>query len=41
MSYRSAGNGGIIHPCKIYGAMTVARPILYFGPLLSHCCCGN
>jgi glycosyltransferase involved in cell wall biosynthesis len=27
---------GIIHPCKIYGAMTVARPILYFGPRPSH-----
>src|SRR6185503_10863307 len=22
---------GIVHPCKIYGAMTVGRPILYFG----------
>jgi colanic acid biosynthesis glycosyl transferase WcaI len=32
------GNGmtGIIHPCKIYGAMSVARPILYFGPPTSH-----
>jgi colanic acid biosynthesis glycosyl transferase WcaI len=27
---------GIIHPCKIYGAMAVARPILYFGPSPSH-----
>jgi colanic acid biosynthesis glycosyl transferase WcaI len=27
---------GIIHPCKIYGAMAVARPILYFGPRPSH-----
>ncbi len=27
---------GIIHPCKIYGAMTVARPILYLGPKTSH-----
>jgi glycosyltransferase involved in cell wall biosynthesis len=27
---------GIIHPCKIYGAMTVARPVLYFGPSPSH-----
>jgi len=26
----------IIHPCKIYGAMNVARPILYFGPKPSH-----
>lgn len=23
---------GIIHPSKLYGAMAVARPILYFGP---------
>jgi hypothetical protein len=27
---------GIIHPCKIYGAMIVARPILFFGPKPSH-----
>jgi len=27
---------GIVHPCKIYGAMTVARPILYLGPKPSH-----
>ena len=27
---------GVIHPCKIYGAMAVARPILYFGPAPSH-----
>jgi glycosyltransferase involved in cell wall biosynthesis len=27
---------GIIHPCKIYGAMAVARPILFFGPSPSH-----
>jgi glycosyltransferase involved in cell wall biosynthesis len=27
---------GIIHPCKIYGAMAVARPILFFGPRPSH-----
>ncbi len=27
---------GIIHPCKIYGAMAVARPVLYFGPCPSH-----
>ncbi|HWE04729.1 MAG TPA: glycosyltransferase family 4 protein [Tepidisphaeraceae bacterium] len=27
---------GIVHPCKIYGAMTVGRPILYFGPRPSH-----
>jgi colanic acid biosynthesis glycosyl transferase WcaI len=23
---------GIIHPCKIYGAMRIARPILFIGP---------
>jgi colanic acid biosynthesis glycosyl transferase WcaI len=27
---------GIIHPCKIYGAMTAGRPILYLGPRPSH-----
>jgi colanic acid biosynthesis glycosyl transferase WcaI len=27
---------GIVHPCKIYGAMAVARPVLYFGPTPSH-----
>ncbi|MDB5328926.1 MAG: glycosyl transferase group 1 [Phycisphaerales bacterium] len=27
---------GIIHPCKIYGAMASGRPILYFGPRPSH-----
>jgi hypothetical protein len=27
---------GIVHPCKIYGAMTVGRPILYVGPRPSH-----
>lgn len=27
---------GIIHPCKIYGAMAVGRPILYLGPHPSH-----
>jgi hypothetical protein len=27
---------GIIHPCKIYGAMTVAKPILFLGPRPSH-----
>jgi colanic acid biosynthesis glycosyl transferase WcaI len=27
---------GIIHPCKVYGAMAVARPVLYFGPKPSH-----
>ena len=27
---------GIVHPCKIYGAMAVGRPILFFGPERSH-----
>ena len=27
---------GIVHPCKIYGAMAVGRPILSFGPRRSH-----
>jgi glycosyltransferase involved in cell wall biosynthesis len=27
---------GIIHPCKVYGAMAVGRPVLYFGPRPSH-----
>ncbi len=27
---------GIVHPSKVYGAMAVARPILYFGPRRSH-----
>ena len=27
---------GIIHPCKIYGALAVGRPILFFGPAASH-----
>jgi glycosyltransferase involved in cell wall biosynthesis len=27
---------GIIHPCKVYGAMAVARPVLYLGPRQSH-----
>jgi hypothetical protein len=27
---------GIIHPCKIYGAMAIGRPILFFGPRPSH-----
>ena len=27
---------GIIHPCKIYGAMAVGRPVLYLGPKPSH-----
>lgn len=27
---------GIVHPCKVYGAMAAARPILYLGPERSH-----
>jgi glycosyltransferase involved in cell wall biosynthesis len=27
---------GMIHPCKIYGAMAVGRPILFIGPRPSH-----
>ena len=27
---------GIVHPCKIYGAMAVARPVLLIGPAPSH-----
>lgn len=27
---------GIIHPCKVYGAMAVGRPILFVGPSPSH-----
>jgi colanic acid biosynthesis glycosyl transferase WcaI len=27
---------GIVHPCKVYGAMAVARPILLLGPKSSH-----
>lgn len=27
---------GINHPCKVYGAMAVARPILFLGPEASH-----
>jgi colanic acid biosynthesis glycosyl transferase WcaI len=27
---------GIVHPCKVYGAMAVARPILLLGPERSH-----
>jgi colanic acid biosynthesis glycosyl transferase WcaI len=34
----SLGDGmvGIIHPCKIYGAMTAGKPVLFFGPRPSH-----
>ncbi len=27
---------GVIHPCKVYGAMALARPILFVGPDPSH-----
>jgi colanic acid biosynthesis glycosyl transferase WcaI len=27
---------GIVHPCKVYGAMSVSRPILLLGPNPSH-----
>jgi len=27
---------GIVHPCKVYGAMAVSRPILLLGPKPSH-----
>lgn len=27
---------GIVHPCKIYGAMAVSRPVLLLGPRASH-----
>lgn len=27
---------GVVHPCKIYGAMAVGRPILFLGPSESH-----
>lgn len=27
---------GMVHPCKVYGAMAIARPVLYFGPRPSH-----
>ena len=30
------GTVGIVHPCKVYGAMAAARPILYLGPRPSH-----
>jgi glycosyltransferase involved in cell wall biosynthesis len=34
----SIGNDvvGIVHPCKVYGAMAVSRPILGLGPRPSH-----
>ena len=27
---------GIVHPCKIYGAMACGRPVLFVGPRVSH-----
>jgi colanic acid biosynthesis glycosyl transferase WcaI len=27
---------GVVHPCKVYGAMALSRPILYLGPKPSH-----
>jgi glycosyltransferase involved in cell wall biosynthesis len=27
---------GIVHPCKVYGAMATSRPILFLGPADSH-----
>jgi colanic acid biosynthesis glycosyl transferase WcaI len=27
---------GILHPCKVYGAMAAARPVLFFGPSECH-----
>ncbi len=27
---------GIVHPCKIYGAMSVGKPVLFIGPTPSH-----
>lgn len=27
---------GVIHPCKVYGAMAVGRPVLFLGPEPSH-----
>jgi glycosyltransferase involved in cell wall biosynthesis len=27
---------GIIHPCKVYGAMALGRPVLFVGPAPSH-----
>ena len=34
----SIGNGvvGIVHPCKVYGAMAASRPILLVGPNPCH-----
>lgn len=27
---------GVVHPCKIYGVMAIAKPVLYVGPKPSH-----
>ncbi len=27
---------GVVHPCKVYGALRVARPVLFVGPAASH-----
>jgi len=27
---------GCVHPCKFYGAMSLAKPVLYLGPTGSH-----
>lgn len=27
---------GVVHPCKVYGAMAVSRPVLFVGPKPSH-----
>lgn len=27
---------GIVHPCKVYGALAVGRPLLFFGPRACH-----
>jgi hypothetical protein len=34
----SIGNDmvGVVHPCKVYGAMAVSRPVLMLGPAPSH-----
>jgi hypothetical protein len=28
--------GGIVHPCKIYGALSIGRPVLTLGPKESY-----
>lgn len=30
------GMVGCVHPCKVYGALAAARPVLYLGPARSH-----